>query len=37
MPTFVLMTKLAPGCIEDADQRRGQGKTREERCENLLG
>jgi uncharacterized protein with GYD domain len=26
MSTFVLMTKLAPGRIEDAPQRRGQGK-----------
>ncbi len=26
MPTFVLMTKLAPGSMEDAPQRRGQGK-----------
>jgi len=26
MPIFVLMTKLAPGGIEGAQQRRGQGK-----------
>ena len=26
MPVYVLMTKLAPGGIKDADQRKGKGK-----------